>query len=59
MTLPRDEANKLVEEFAGLRLDYATDKDPSENRAALEGLRAWWSQRGASLRWRGQTKRFE
>jgi len=42
--VPREEARRLFEARTGRK---------------AEGARAWWTQRGASVRWREQTKRFE
>jgi zinc/manganese transport system permease protein len=42
----RDEAAQLFEERAGVKGDLAA-------------LKKWWAERGAQLRWRRETKRFE
>ncbi len=42
----RKEALRLVEEQTGLKAD-------------AEALKKWWAERGASLKWKAETKRFE
>jgi len=42
----RKEALQLVEERSGAKLDEAA-------------FRKWWSERGASLKWKNENKRFE
>jgi zinc/manganese transport system permease protein len=59
ISLPREEAKKLLEERAGVKTDYATDRDPTDNLPAMAKLKAWWAERGSRLRWREPTRRFE
>jgi zinc/manganese transport system permease protein len=42
----REEALQLVEERSGQKLDAA-------------GLKKWWTERGATLKWKSENKRFE
>jgi zinc/manganese transport system permease protein len=44
--IARDEALHLIEERTGLKLDGAA-------------LKKWWAERGASLKWKAENKRFE
>lgn len=44
---PRREAKKMIEERTGLKFEDAG------------AMREWWALRGPSLRWKGQTSRFE
>jgi len=57
--LPRADAKRLLKERTGLKTDYDADKEAGENRAAVAKLRTWWSQRGSSLKWRAEARRFE
>ncbi|MBI4161869.1 MAG: metal ABC transporter permease [Acidobacteria bacterium] len=47
--IPREDANALIEERTGVKVDLGE----------IEALREWWVERGESLRWRGETRRFE